>query len=283
MPELLQHIFKGDHGKGYHADTHDKSRDMNSRALFGAAMRVPAEFSLESYVQQIWDQGPTSSCVGWAFAQAIRLRCAVAGTPIPMPSSVAVYTGGRAEERKLAGLTPEQSPLQDNGTQPSLAVAGMGFIGVPSMTAWPFDPATINDEPNFQELEVASAFKLTGIARVQSTGSQRIADIQQAISSGYPVAIGTQVDQAFEAYNGQGIIQPPNPNALLGGHMMHLVGYRADGSFRGVNQWGTAWGDSGLYWASSEWVASNYLTDAYILTCNATGHIGSILRKGAIA
>jgi len=282
MPTLLQHNFTGKHGKGYHADTHDHSKDMSSRALFGAAMRVPAEFSLESYMQQIWNQLQTSSCVGWAFAQAVQLRCAVAGTPIPMPSPEAIYVAGRAEERKLAGLTPAQSPLQDNGTQPSLAVAGMGEIGIPSMTAWPFDPATINDEPNLEELEVASAFKLTGIARVQSTDSQRLADIRQAISSGYPVAIGTQVDQAFEDYNGKGLIQAPDPNALLGGHMMHLVGYRADGAFRGVNQWGTSWGDSGLYWASPEWVMSSFLSDAYILTCNATGHVGQII-KGAKA
>lgn len=276
---LLQNKFKGNRGKGWHPDTHDKSKDQNSRALFGAAIRVPAEFSLEQYVSQIWDQGQTSSCVGWAFAQSIKLRLAVAGTSIELPTPEGIYVTARAQERALAGLTPDQSPLQDNGCQPSLAVQGMNLVGVASMTAWPFDPSTINNEPKFEELEVASAFKLTGYARVNSDGSQRLADIKQAISSGYPVAIGTQVDQAFEAYNGTGIIQAPNPLQLLGGHMMHLIGYRADGSFRGVNQWGTSWGDSGFYWASSDWVASSYLSDAYILTCTATGHVGQMVRK----
>jgi hypothetical protein len=279
MAELLQHNFKGRFGKGYHPDTHDKSKDIPARALFGAIMRLPAEYSLEQFIAQIWDQGQTSACVGWAFAQAVMLRAAAAGTPIGLPSPVAWYTGARATERSLAGLTPEQSPLQDNGSSPSIAVSAAQLMGIPSNVAWPFDPATINDEPDLEQLEIASAFKLVGAYRIDSSGSQRIQDVKQAISSGYPVAIGTSVDQAFEDYNGTGLIQAPDPANILGGHMMHLVGYRSDGSFRGVNQWGTSWGDSGLYWAAPGFVTSSLMSDLYVLAGVATGRAGGMVRR----
>lgn len=280
MAELLQHNFKGIFGKGYHPDTHDKSADLSARALFGAIMRLPAEYSLESFMVGIYDQLQTSSCVGWAFAQAVMLRCAVVGTPIGLPSPEAIYLIARALERKLLGLTAAQSPLQDNGSQPSLAVQGMAELGIPSNLAWPFDPSTINTEPNLEELEVASAFKMQGAYRINSDGDQRVQDVKQAISSGYPVAIGTQVDQAFEDYSGgSAIITAPNPAHLLGGHMMHLVGYRSDGAFRGVNQWGGSWGDRGLYWADASFVMSQYLSDIYVITVGATGHQGQMSRR----
>lgn len=273
--------FLGRFGKGYLPDTHDKSKDLSARALLGAAVRVPTEFSLEQYMLKIWDQGQTSSCVGWAFMQAVMLRCAAMGSPIPPPSPEAIYVLARAMARQQDGQTPEQSPLEDNGSVPALAVAAMQQWGIPSMTAWPFDPDTIDNEPDLEELEVASAFQLlgSGYARINSTGAQRVADIQQAISSGYPVAIGTSVDKAFEDYTGQGLITAPDPANLLGGHMMHLIGFRADGAIRGVNQWGTSWGDSGLYWADQSFIRSDLLTDAYILMVSATGHKGAILQK----
>lgn len=275
--------FRGRFGKGYLPDTHDKSLDLSSRALFGAPINLPAEATLEDLVTSVYDQGQTSSCVGWAFAQAVKLRLAKMGTPIELPSPEAIYVCARAMERQMKGLSPSDSPLQDQGSIPALAVAAMQKWGIASMAAWPFDPATINDEPDLEELEVASAFQLlsSGYARITSTGTQRLTDIKQAIANGYPVAIGIAVDHEFEQYNGKGLVTAPNPGDILGGHMMHLVGYRSDNAFRGVNQWGNLWGDSGLYWADSSFVTSDYLTDAYVLMIAATGHVGSMRRKEA--
>jgi hypothetical protein len=279
---MLQNDFSGQYGKGYHPPTHDVTKDFGARAMLGAPLRLAQEFSLEQYIQQIYDQGQTSSCVGWSFAQAVKLRLAVMGSPIGLPSPEAIYVCARAMEREQAGLPPDGNPLQDNGTQSLLAVQAMQKWGIPSNDAWPFDPTTINNEPSLEELEVASAFQLSGsgFARITSVGDQRIADIKQAISAGYPVQIGTSVDKAFEDYNGTGLITAPVVADILGGHAMHLVGFRADGAFRGVNQWGTSWGDSGLYWADPMFVMSDFL-DAIVLMVGGTGHSGSMIRKVA--
>jgi hypothetical protein len=251
-------------------------------------VNVPQEASLESLITGIYDQGQTSSCVGWAFAQAVKLRLAKMGTPIDLPSPEAIYVLARAMERQQEGKTPKEEPLQDQGSVPALAVAAMQKWGIASMTAWPFDPNTINNEPDIEELEVASAFQLlsSGYARISSTGAQRLVDIKQAIAVGYPVAIGTGVDQAFEDYaGGSALVTAPDPAHLLGGHMMHIVGYKNQTSttsaFRGVNQWGTSWGDSGLYWADESFLTSDCLTDIYVLMVGATGHAGTMNRKAA--
>jgi hypothetical protein len=266
------------HGLGYVPDTHDKSKDLNVRSLVGATMRMPTSASFEQYAQ-VYDQLQTSSCTGWAFAQAIKERCAIAGAQIPLPSPEAIYTFGRAIARQQAGLKPEDAPLMDQGAQPSLVVQGMQQWGVPSNAVWPFDPNTINTEPKLGQLEYSAQFLIAQCTRVNSEGAGRLLDIRQAIASGYPVIVGTAVDQAFEDYAGgkqknglPSTVSAPDPSNILGGHMMHLVGYTATGLFRGVNQWGTSWGDSGFYWADESFLTSELMTDIYVLACNASGH-----------
>jgi C1A family cysteine protease len=267
--------FRGRFGKGWVPDPEEiKATQLSVRHLLGAhpGVGVPSEHSLENYVHQIFDQGQTSSCTGWAFAQAVRLRLAVQGITIALPSPMGLYTGARALARLTAtGSTTEN--LTDSGAIPSDVVAWMEKWGVPTMAAWPFVADKINEEPVLSELENASQFMLQGVYRVQSSGAQRIADIQQAIAAGYPVAIGTYVDSAFENYKkGDKPLPAPNPgDPEGGGHMMHLIGYDAKGNFRGVNQWSSSWGDSGMYWASPAWVTSPSMSDIYVITVGATG------------
>jgi hypothetical protein len=265
-------------GLGYKPDTHDKSKDLPARGLFGAPIRLAPSASIAQYVT-IYNQLQTSSCTGWAFAQAIKERCEIAGSKIPLPSPEALYLFGRAMGRQLAGKTPEEAPLTDSGAQPYLVVQGMNEWGCPSIDEWPFDPATIDDEPDFKELEYASQFLIQHCTRISSEGAGRLLDIRMAISSGYPVIIGTSVDQAFEDYAGgrqknglPKVVTAPDPAYILGGHMMHLVEYTAQGLFRGVNQWGTSWGDNGFYWADEEFVTAPQMSDIYVLACNASGH-----------
>lgn len=260
-------LFRGRFGKGYRPDTHDKSKDPTTRAFFGAPVNIPAEFTLEGYVTTIWDQGQTSSCVGWAFAQGIQLRLSVAQTPISLPSPAAIYTFARAKSR-----TNPDTLLTDTGSVPGYAALGLGEWGCPPLTAWAFDPATINDEPKFEDLEIASAFKFNGLYRIGSTGAERLTEIRQAISNGYPVVFGTDVDQAFEDYaGGAKPITAPDPNNLLGGHMMHFLGYTADGRFRLRNQWSDSWGDYGLAWVDESFVTAPQLGDMYVINAHATG------------
>ena len=272
-------MFQGRFGKGYIGDHtregYDKSADLTTRHLFGGSSGVPAEFSLEGFIRAIFDQGQTSSCVGWALAQAIYLRCLIMGVPIDFPSALAIYTFARAMSRYDIDV-----PLVDGGCVPSFAVEGLGKWGVPSASVWPFVAENVNAAPDLEDLMWASAFKVLGFYRIASSGQQRLDDVRQAISHGYPVCIGAQIDQAFEDAGPKTVLTAPDPSKLLGGHMTNLISYTADGRFRDLNQWGSSWANGGLVWVDEEFVASDLLTDAFALTLAPTGLSGTT-RKAA--
>lgn len=266
-------------GKGYVPDPHDRSEDQTVRHVLGAPVTVPAEFTLAPYVtEEVKNQGETSACVGFASARAVHVRCAFVGTPIPWPSPACAYTVARAMARRDA-----KTPLVDAGSSPTLAAEGMGEWGIASNEAWPFDPKTINDEPDLPELEDASLFENVQTFRIDSELAQRVADVKHSISSGYPVMVGTEVDRDFEDYMGgeheDGDDSPIAVTApvgeLLGGHMLCLIGYfvfRGITYFLGINSWGTGWGNKGYFVADVAWLTNPNVMDVIAVTGNATAH-----------
>jgi len=243
---------------GYIPDKHDKSKDPNSRALFGAGATALPEATLEPQVSlyPYRYQGDTSSCVAFTLARALHVRAAKAGAPIDYPSEQGIY----AWARKQAG-----QPLTDDGCMPSAAVMGMTEWGVARLAEWPFDPEAINDDPTLLQQELASCYKVSGYHRLAGAGMDAVAEAKVAISNGYPVAVGIAVDQAFEDYNGKTNITAPTGDSL-GNHYVLLVGYTRTGLLRGMNWW-QDWGDGTgpMFWATPDWLAASEM-DKYVIT-----------------
>lgn len=260
---------KGKYGKGWKPNTKEMNdKTLKAKGFFGAHFTsYPDSFmGLEPHVA-IWDQQQTSCCVGFATAQATNARCGYMGTPIPRPSPVSVYTPARAYDRPNASTS-----LQDEGCFPSNAMRGITEYGIASNAAWPFSEATINAEPTAGQLENASIMELSGHWHIDSEGADRITDVCQALSQGYPVILGVQVDQAFENYDGTGVLTAPADNG--GGHMLCIVGYRTVNGkkqFRGVNSWGTSWGDRGFFWADEAWLTDAGAGDLNVMAVSSTG------------
>ena len=95
------------------------------------------------------------------------------------------------------------------------------------------------------------------------SGGGRVTSIKRALQAGHAVVFGADVDQAFLAYSGEGIIGPPG-GAIAGGHAMCIVGYDHE-SFTIVNSWTESWGDGGFARLSAEYVGSDYATDFWIV------------------
>lgn len=259
------------YSKGYRPDDHDTSKDPTARSHFGARpSTLPASVSLESYAGTPWDQLRTEACVGFALAMALYIRGRMlreksggdmASTPKPSPASI--YTPARALERADAN-----QPLLDFGSKPFLAVMAISQLGVASLEAWPFDEATINDEPTLGEVEAAMAYLVTGYYRVNTQTSDLVEDVCHALSEGYPVVVGARVGEPFEDYNGEGVVT--HDPAALDGHMLCVIGYRttADGKrqFLVINSWGRFWGDYGLCWADEAFLQGTI--DRYVVTAS---------------
>jgi C1A family cysteine protease len=79
---------------------------------------------------------------------------------------------------------------------------------------------------------------------------------------------GTQVDSDFQNFAGKNPVRRQDPEKVVGGHAMFVLGYRTDPKtgnriFRNVNSWGTSWGDGGLFWADESFYAD--ASDVYVL------------------
>jgi hypothetical protein len=268
-------MSKGRFGKGWHKDAFNP-KDHPAMRLFGArsAAPLPPAASLDQFVDAIRDQGQAGACFAFATARAIHVRMAARGTPIAYPSEDCIYKVGRALMRQAAG-DPPSTPLTDSGTVPASGMQGIKEWGVPSAADFPYDADNVNEEPNLDELEGASLFKVPGWYRVDNDAGTRIAAIQQALVNFYPPTMGILVDQDFENWDpAKGPILSINTDGekafdpIEGGHMLPITSYFTDPAhgliLRGPNSWGPSWGKSGF-----DEIAASALTDAVLQASNS--------------
>lgn len=210
----------------------------------------------------ILQQLQTGSCTGHSTAGAITSRFAIMGTPIKLVSPIGLYAVGRAMARR-PNVDGNLLPLTDDGTEPSLVVAGINEWGVCSADTWgnyPADPLTINNEPTLEQLEADAEFELNGAYFLQSQGTALYNDIMTALAAGYPVtnAIPASGD-SFQNYTGGVLGAQSGPND----HYTYIIDYSWDGEnydsliLYCVNSWGTqdGWGDgTGMYQANTQFI-----------------------------
>lgn len=266
----------GRFGKGYRPDPeHRRSAKRGLAHLIGTSFAVPAKASLRQFAPPVQDQKTTSECTGFAFRRAIDTRLGFDGVAYEPHSCQGIYTIGRCLQRARMPWGPSE-PLADDGAIPSDVAEGCAK-GVPTEKAWPFDPATVNDDPRLDEMLDAARFVVKEIYRIEAVGSDRVRAVMAAIAAGYPVVFGTEVDQRFEDYDGRDLVLPSLPGRSLGGHMLcGGLEYETLPSgtvvFGGDNSWGTDnWGDRGTFRYGEEFLADPQLDDLYAVEIGERG------------
>jgi hypothetical protein len=256
------------HGLGYQPDPAGHCVTA-ARHLLGVPAITPPSATLHAAALAgpgIMDQSITEACVAFATIGAIETRMAARHAPIPHRSPLCVYDLARAIDRvpNADGTLP---PLLDLGSMPNQAMRALSEWGVCAYDARPTDSGAVNAEPSLEELSAAAAFELAGYYRIDAFGSARVGAVRQAIAQGYPVCFAVNVDAAFEAYDGSGVLGPPDFRELRGGHYLYAVGYRTDVALRTVfefaNSWGTAWGRSGFGEGNEAFVSG--WSDVYVM------------------
>jgi C1A family cysteine protease len=229
----------------------------SARAHFGAPSNLPAEATaLLAHLREIRDQEDTSACTAFATCYAVETRLRLMGYEPPSISRRALYTA--------SGML-EASPPKDDGRDPTDVAVAISTAGLVAEDRWPWDVAKVVAPLPWDVQQVASAFRVSNHWRINSQGASRAEEVAHALSLGYPVIFGTQVGQAFEDYaptrgSLQAAVLPASNADSLGGHMLCLLGYTTVNGqrlFRGVNSWGTSWGDSGLFWMADSSVAAD--------------------------
>lgn len=239
---------------GYLRDHHD-ARDRLFRAALPLAIELgrplPASVSLWNSRARVRDQGQTSSCVGQAWANGLQLAYLQAGTDCPELSAEFVYFLSRAEHGGEG---------DDSGTYLRTAGKAVQKFGAAAESDWPFSESRVNAQPNMAALR--SAYDRKGLRGYHRIESGDVEGIRQALSAGFPVVAGWQVSESFVFWKGGTI--PEQIEGIVGGHALCLYGYRADGTFEGVNSWGETWSDLGGHFVASELFARQ-ATDVWAL------------------
>lgn len=189
---------------------------------------LPAKFDLSGYVREMYDQGTTNSCVLWALLRALHIRAQIEGLDVPFGSVRAGYSLARAYD-----TTDPKTPLEDTGSRPRSAVQILRTWGVCSETKCPWDPAKINERPDWSALRSGVSYKPSKFWWVLEDGWDRVERIQRCLAANYPVCISVPTS----------MIDP----TATGNHYVCIVGYDSN-AFRYVNSWGGTFGDRGFGW-----------------------------------
>lgn len=215
-----------------------------------SSLSAPASFELPGV--EIRDQGQTGSCTGQGTTNAVRIAYLQQGKACPPLSALAAYSWGRS----LEGNGAER---EDNGAIIRNVVKALQKLGAADETAWPFDESKVNEHPPGPALW--SAYDRKGVRGYYSIPVPTPALIKAAISNGYPIVAGWNLGQAFEDYDGSGVLGKEGIGNL-GGHCLCVRGYEP-GFYRIVNSWGTSWGLNGEALVNDDFMAA--ATDVWAL------------------
>lgn len=211
--------------------------------------------SYRSLLDEVPDQGGTSSCVGNAFSTSVLLRAAILGHPIFRPSRKCIYDFARLIDM------PHQ-PMTDEGSRPAAAIMGMMTYGLTTEARWPLSEENINDDPPEDVFRQSINTKVGGHYRI-APGTGCADAIKRALNSGYCPGFAMPVDQAYEDFAGgiyQGLTGPE-----LGGHMQCASGY-GPGYIEVIGSWGRGWANLGFIRIADSFFDSGQVTDILVPT-----------------
>jgi hypothetical protein len=263
-------------GAGYRPDTlatHDGPASRVLGSLPGPPVDSgggPARFLAQ--IGGVGFQGYTESCVAWTMVECIALRAAALGLAVPRGSELALYA--LARQLALAILGTPDAPLEDRGSEPSVAVRALRLYGLPAQASRPWDPDHILDRVTLGELESGDGtigLFVDGFHKIDDVGDDRVRAVHVALASDRPVALAvTSLRGDFQDPEGRVLSALPEYRDV--DHMVELVDWRrsAQGGleFQLLNHWGPQWNNGGTCWVDESFVAAS--ADLFIVDVKGT-------------
>lgn len=246
-------------GFGWKKDPHDARDRMHARRA--GLTRIEGR-RMDGLVQKVRDQGQTGSCVGHACVSGLELLYALEGRGITPLSPMHAYWNARARD----GFQHE-----DGGAYIRSCLTVMRAVGCCAESELPLDAETINDKPPQRAENAGIRFADFRYERIAG-GPEHVLD---ALQSGFPVVMGTNVTSAFVfCSDDQTIPAPKRGDVRQGGHAFLLVGFDRRGErIRMLNSWGGrepgGWGDAGFAWLDPGWIEDPTTQDVIALVSTA--------------
>jgi C1A family cysteine protease len=226
-------------------------------------------------------QGERATCVAFTVNSAIELLKARASDTVDLSEQYTYFTAKQAT-----------SSWDSDGINPSAALSAMIEAGTPFIAEanWPYNAALSCDEyrtahPGFAcseteaqgggedgksaepKAEAAPELRLKTAHRLFAS----LGRIKQALYRGHPVLVGVNANSDFSIAQKQAkkgvvswVFQDADCDGICG-HAVLAVGYQDDERVAGggilvlKNSWGEEWGESGIAYATYEWVKNSLL------------------------
>jgi hypothetical protein len=188
---------------------------------------------------KIGNQKQTSSCVGWAAAQAMYTFMKVHHQVDIFPSVLGLYGLGRIR----GGESIQHGKLVDAGSFPIAVVEASMDWGVLSSEDLEFDDEKIN-EPVPWDLVQKASVQLSSWQRFGWDLSTREAEIKSYLAAETPVMFGMQVTDEYERLRSDQVYDGDS-GFYKGGHMQCIVAYE-EGVAVVAGSWGTSFANKGF-------------------------------------
>lgn len=225
---------------GYIPDAPD-SRDRMFSAFLPRTLALPRSATVWDSSCAIKDQAGTSSCVGQALSQGLRLAYLHRGEPCRELSARFAYR---------VALTVDGSN-SDGGTRIRSAMDGVKRAGCATEHQWPFSESEILQPLGLSA--ATSAFDRKGLRGYYRIAAGDVDGIKHAVANGYPVVGGWQVSRSFMGWDGAYPIGAQTTD-IVGGHALCVVGYDGD-VLTLCNSWSSSWGRHGMALVTRDFAA----------------------------
>jgi len=259
-------IFVKDHTNPHHPLAVQRDAKIETFVPSDTLKKLGASNTSDLYMipeyTPISDQGPLSSCVANATADAFEIIKGLENpNKVKQLSRLFIYWNARLYSKDTD---------KDEGTYVMYAMDSLSQYGVCEETTWGYDPNKVFAQPNIVSYKEAddNTLKIDNYYKIRTLDQYRLNDIETALRANHPVIFGTKVNQDFANFGG-GDDAFPEPTNYVGGHAMVIVGVRTKNNNKEFcirNSWSSSWGNSGHAWLSSNYITSNYTDDLYVPT-----------------
>lgn len=238
------------------ADMVEPASRLLMQSKFGAAPLPRTSNGYLSKLAYIRDQFNSSACTGFSKTGAAHTRLRAVGYDVEIFSPAFDYAGARMIAK------PKSRAMIDDGAYPFMSMMFSQRFGMLAEQFMRFDLKNINTEPNVDDFQRASQFRLSHCRRIDLP-HLRIEYIKRSIHNLCPVWLGLQVGGEFQRW------QPGNDPvgvefANVSGHMVYVTDYDDEKQcFLMPNSWGKKVGKNGFWEISYEKIEHESTSDIY--------------------
>lgn len=227
---------------------------------------LPSAVSLEKYCPTPGNQGPHSTCTGFAAGYHLRTILYAIENKLTSRSQIDrhIFSPSFVYEQ-IRSVDASEDPDCKQGSNPVAAFELMRNVGVAPLATVPYGCGVGIDA---DDLLAATEFPIVDyqilfFADVEDNAPIKVLSVKKALSEGSPILIAFKVHKSFYSSGPvwRQLDTDAGPEGQHGMHAMVVVGYddnKYGGAVRVINSWGTErWGDRGFVWIPYEDFARN--------------------------